>query len=57
MSNDEMGEKVQEILAQNPGGWVIDGNYNSPKLGPIVREAATDIICMAGFAPALVLHD
>jgi hypothetical protein len=39
-----MRAQIQEILERNPGGWVIDGDYESAT-GPMVRDAATDIIC------------
>lgn len=31
LSRDEFRAKVAEVLADHPGGWVIDGNYSSAR--------------------------
>jgi hypothetical protein len=45
LSNDEFRTKVREALQQNSGGWIVDGKYRR-KLGTMVDDQATDIICM-----------
>jgi hypothetical protein len=44
---EEFRAKVQEKLDENAEtGWVIDGSYVS-KLGNLVKDNTTDIICMS----------
>ncbi|HYX77376.1 MAG TPA: AAA family ATPase [Gaiellaceae bacterium] len=40
---EELEQSVREFMARAPGGWVIDGNYES-KLGEIVIDAADRIV-------------
>ncbi|EKM79767.1 hypothetical protein AGABI1DRAFT_119860 [Agaricus bisporus var. burnettii JB137-S8] len=43
---------VQQVMDQNPEGWIIDGNYTE-KVGMMIQEQATDIIWLD---PPLVLY-
>ena len=43
---DEFRTKVRVALDQDTRGWVVDGNYTQ-RLGTIVQNEATDIICKA----------
>ena len=45
-SAEEFRTIVRAAMDQDPRGWVIDGNYTS-KLGTIVSDEATDIICQS----------
>jgi hypothetical protein len=40
----EFRAKVAHAIENNPDGWVVDGEYGR-RLGNIVQEAASDIIC------------
>jgi len=41
--DEEFQARVREAMAGAPGGWVIDGNYDS-KLGGLVLDAADTIV-------------
>jgi len=54
---EEFQAKVQQRLAENEGGWVVDGNYTS-RLGGLVVERRTDAICTyAGCDPLTQLSE
>ena len=40
---DEFRDLVQDVLIDNPDGWVIDGNYGTDLQGMVAREAETVI--------------
>ena len=42
-TDEEFRERVREAMAAAPGGWVIDGNYDS-KLGDLVTGVADTIV-------------
>jgi hypothetical protein len=46
MPRDEFRAKIRAVLEEHrERGWVVDGSY-SGKVGDIVDEQATDIICV-----------
>jgi hypothetical protein len=48
---DEFRVKVQERLDETAEtGWIIDGSYTS-KIGNLVKDSATDIICKSTYFP------
>ena len=46
--HDEFRANVRAAMDQSERGWVIDGNYTK-RLGTIVQDEATDIICKNSF--------
>jgi adenylate kinase family enzyme len=40
---DAFSARVRDIMAANPNGWVIDGNYER-KLGQLVNDAADTVV-------------
>lgn len=36
--------RVKAFLDSHPDGWIADGSYSS-KIGPMVQDAATDVLC------------
>lgn len=40
-SDDECKERIIAAMAQDPRGWVIDGNHRDT----VISEHATDVIC------------
>ena len=40
----EFRAKVAHAMEKNPDGWIVDGEYGR-RLGNVVQEAASDIIC------------
>ena len=41
ISDEDFQTEVQRRIDENPGGWVIDGNYNSKLRGVAVSQAET----------------
>ena len=44
--NEDFKTRVKTFLDSHPDGWIIDGNYLG-KIGPVVQDAATDVLCEA----------
>ena len=53
-TDEELRERVQAAIDANPGGWVMDGNYER-KLGSMVTDAA-DTVVWLDFALGLILN-
>jgi adenylate kinase family enzyme len=46
---DEFVEMVREVVAENPDGWVIDGNYAGDLQGMLVEDADTVVYVNIGY--------
>lgn len=50
LTREEFRTQVLDLLSRHPEGWIVDGNYTR-KLGGVLDDLVTDVICMSSFSP------